>query len=106
MTSAESSFAFILNPVSSGGKSLNFWKSFEKNLKNEKNWGAILKQNQTKSLRKLMDNADNVLEHLMYIVTLISVMQNWLKKDKFIFQKMSINFIAKQKLKNHIFNQT
>ncbi len=35
MTSAESSFAFILNPVSSGGKSLNFWKSFEKNLKNE-----------------------------------------------------------------------
>ena len=34
--SAENSFAFILNPVSSGGKALRFWKKFEPELQKNK----------------------------------------------------------------------
>ncbi|GDX53251.1 lipid kinase [Bacteroidota bacterium] len=41
--SKENSYAFILNPVSSGGKSLKFWKSFEPEL-NRHNINFIYKQ--------------------------------------------------------------
>ena len=32
--------------------------------KNEKDWGAMLKQNKSKSLEELMQNTENVIEHL------------------------------------------
>ena len=43
--SFENSFAFILNPVSSGGKSLHFWKNFESELL-QNNISFTLKQTQ------------------------------------------------------------